>query len=516
MKNPINKINRARGCRSLWLIITAACLLSLAAVPLRAQTRAGKLNVVFILADDLGWTDLGCYGSTFYETPHIDALARDGMRFTRAYAACPVCSPTRASILTGEYPVRTRVTDIINPRGLREPGKWKRNTPLLPAPYALQLPLQQYTLAEAMKAAGYKTYMAGKWHLGSEGYWPLDQGFDIDKGGFTAGQPPRYFSPYKNPELSDGPAGEYLPERLSEETAAFIRKNKDTAFFIYYALYLVHTPLRAKRALIEKYRQKKKELGLRDTLGRLGNNKVRLDQGSPVYAAMVEAMDDAVGKVVEALKQEGLYDKTLIIFTSDNGGLSTSEGRPTSNLPLKGGKGWMYEGGIREPLIVRLPGVTRAGAVSDALVSSPDFYPTIMHLVGRPMPAAQHEDGIDLTGVLAGKREKRRTLYWHYPHYSNQGGRPASCIMTGNWKLIKWYGLDSDSYGLYNLKTDPGESHDLSRRHPRRTAAMESGLEHFLQGVSAKYPTPNPHYKAPAHTASRAKEPGAKNSYARS
>jgi arylsulfatase A-like enzyme len=455
-----------------------------------------KLNVVFILTDDLGWKDLGCYGSTFYETPNIDALARDGMRFTRAYAACPVCSPSRASILTGKYPVRTGITDFINETGAREPENWKHNTPLLPAHYSLQLSLNEFTLAEALKAAGYMTYMAGKWHLGSRGYWPEDQGFDINKGGNTAGHPPTYFSPYRNPTLSDGPKGEYLPERLADETQAFIRNNRDTSFFIYQSLYLVHTPLQARKDLIEKYRQKKKKLGLKDEFGQEGSHKVRLNQCNPVYAAMVEAMDDAVGEIIKTLKEEGLYDHTLIIFTSDNGGLATSEGFPTSNLPLRAGKGWMYEGGIREPLIIRLPGVTRSGSVSESLVTSPDFYPTILNILHQPPVPSQHMDGEVITPVLRGKQEKKRSLYWHYPHYSNQGGGPASCVMTGNWKLIKFYGLKGNTYELYHLKRDIGEQRDLSRRHPRRKAAMKAQLEKFLAGVSAKYPTPNPVFKS--------------------
>lgn len=471
-----------------------------AAKGLRAQQSkpdSHKLNVVFILADDLGWKDLGCYGSSFYETPNIDALAKDGMRFTRAYAACEVCSPTRASILTGKYPVRTGVTDVINEKGIREPEKWKRNTSLLPAPYELHLPLREFTLAEAMKKAGYVTYIAGKWHLGPEGYWPEDQGFDINMGGWSAGQPSSYFSPYHNPKLPDGPKGEYLPERLSRETVNFIKRHTDTPFFIYRSLYLVHTPLRAKKELIEKYEQKKKRLGLQDEFGHEGKNRVRLNQCKPVYAAMVEAMDDAVGEIVKTLKEEGLYDHTLIIFTSDNGGLSTSEGLPTSNLPLRGGKGWIYEGGIRVPLIIRLPGVTKPGSVSKAMITSTDFYPTILNIVHQPLIPSQHLDGMSMLPVLKGKQGKQRTfIFWHYPHYSNQGGAPASCIMKGNWKLIKWYGLNENRYALYNVKKDIGEKNDLSSRYPKKTAGMKAELDAFLKSVSAKYPTPNPNFKS--------------------
>lgn len=447
-----------------------------------------KINVVFILADDLGWTDLGCYGSTFYETPNLDALAKDGMRFTRAYAACPVCSPTRSSLLTGKYPVRTGITDFI---GAAQPATWARNTPLLPANYVTQLDLKEFTLPEAMQAAGYKTYFAGKWHLGPETHWPEKQGFDSNMGGYGAGQPKSYFAPYSNPRLPDGPENEYLPERLADETAAFIRQHKNQPFFVYHSLYLAHTPLRAKPGSIAKYEQKRKELGLTDKFGKEGASDIRLNQAFPVYAAMIESLDEVVGKIVSTLKAEGLYENTLIVFTSDNGGLSTSEGRPTSNLPLRAGKGWMYEGGIREPLIMRLPGVTKAGSVTDVMVSSPDFYPTILAVTGQPLLSEQHLDGHNFAPVLAGKSQPERTLYWHYPHYGNQGGRPASAIMQGDWKLIKWYGIAEPAYELFQVKQDPGEQQELSHAHPKQLAAMKAKLEAFLKSTLAQYPTPN-------------------------
>lgn len=481
----------------LWklLLCTVVCFSFTRLTAQQLQPDQNKrLNVVFILADDLGWKDLGCYGSDFYETPHIDALAEDGMRFTRAYAASPVCSPTRASILTGQYPVRTGVTDIINIKGAREPEHWKRNTPLLPAHYVLHLPLSASTLAEAIKAAGYVTYVAGKWHLGPKGYWPESHGFDHNEGGWSRGQPSSYFSPYHNPKLTDGPKDQYLPIRLTHETIDFMEQYKDTLFFIYQSLYLVHTPLEAKKRMIEKYKQKKERLALKAEFGLLRHHRIRLNQCNPVYAAMVEAMDDEVGRLVKALKEEGLYNHTLIIFTSDNGGLSTSEGRPTSNLPLKGGKGWMYEGGIRTPLIIRWPGVTKPGSISKAVVSSIDFYPTVLDIVHQPLPSYQHIDGETITPVLKGKRQQKRTLYWHYPHYSNQGGEPASCIMKDDWKLIKWYDLKENRYALFNVNKDIGEKKNLSSRYPKKTADMKAELERFLRSVSAKYPTPNPKY----------------------
>ncbi len=466
-------------------------------LPGQNQAAAKKLNVVFFLADDVGWKDLGCYGSSFYETPNLDALAKDGMRFTRAYAAAPVCSPTRASLLTGKYPLRMGITDYIS--GVwntpAEAPKWKRNTPLLPAYNNDRLSHHEYTLAEAMKSAGYVTYYAGKWHLGPKDFWPQAQGFQTNAGGFTAGQPPSYFSPYKNPMLADGPEGEYLPERLAGETAAFIRANKEKPFFVYHSFYLAHTPLQAKEDMIRKYMEKAKSLNRTDSFGMEGTSKIRLNQSFAVYAAMIEAMDNAVGNIITALKEEGLYDQTLIVFTSDNGGLSTSERHPTSNVPLRAGKGWMYEGGIREPLLVRWPGVTKPGHVSDAVVMSPDFYPTVLSCTGQRPIAQQHIDGISFSGVLQGKQPVKRTLYWHYPHYGNQGGRPASCIMNGDWKLIRWYGDGEDTYELYNISNDLSEKENLVQKQPARVAAMKKKLELFLKEGHAKFPVINPEYQ---------------------
>lgn len=461
----------------------------------KAATSLKKLNIVFLLADDVGWKDLGCYGSSFYETPNLDALAKDGMRFTRAYAAAPVCSPTRASLLTGKYPLRTGITDYISGvwNNANEAPKWTRNTPLLPAYNSDRLSSTEYTLAEAVKEAGYTTYFAGKWHLGPERFWPENNGFDLNKGGFTVGQPRSYFSPYKNPRLTDSAAGEYLPERLANETARFIRQHKDKPFFVYHSFYLAHTPLRAKEDLIQKYEQKAKGLNLADSFGTEGASKVRLNQSFAVYAAMIEALDNAVGKIVATLKEEGLYDNTLIIFTSDNGGLSTSEGHPTSNQPLRAGKGWMYEGGIREPLLIRYPGVTKPNSVSEAIITSPDFYPTILKMINQPLLPKQHVDGVEFTNVLKGKTQKDRIVYWHYPHYGNQGGRPASCIMEGDWKLIKWYDREN-VYELYHVKNDVSEQEELSKKYPSKLAAMKAKLEAFLQAAQATFPKLNPAY----------------------
>ena len=452
-------------------------------------------NVVFFLADDLGQRDLACYGSTFYETPNLDRLAREGARFTDAYAACPVCSPTRASLLTGQWPQRTGITDYIG--APLTPQQWKRNTKLLPAPYSDRLALDAPTLAKAMKAAGYATFFAGKWHLGPEGFWPENQGFDINMGGVDKGGPyggKKYFSPYGNPRLPDGPDGEHLPDRLAAETAKFIEANKDRPFFAYYSFYDVHTPLMAREDLRMKYAEKKQRLGLAEKWGREGERDVRLAQEHVVYAAMVEAMDLAVGKVLAKLDELGLRENTLVIFTSDNGGLSTGEGCPTSNHPLRAGKGWLYEGGIREPLLVRWPAVVKAGSVVSTPVSSPDFFPTLLEAAGAKPQAGQTLDGASLVPLLKGGVLAERALFWHYPHYGNQGGAPSAAVRRGDWKLIEW--TEDNRAELFNLAQDIGEQTNLAEKEPQRVADLRAELAAWQKQVGAKFTTPNPNYDA--------------------
>jgi len=453
-------------------------------------------NIVFILADDLGWRDLGCYGSVFYETPNLDQLAATGMRFTSAYAASPVCSPTRASILTGKYPVRTGITDYIDPQGRNQPGQWSRNTRLLPAPYRDRLALEEITIAEALKQAGYVTFFAGKWHLGPEGYYPENQGFDINKGGWEAGGPyggNKYFSPYGNPRLEDGPPGEHLPDRLATETVKFIEANRDRPFFAYLSFYSVHIPLMARRDLEEKYQAKSKLLQF---FGQRflpeGFREARQVQDHAVYAGMIEAMDQAVGKVLSALDRLGLSDRTIVFFMSDNGGLSTAEGSPTSNAPLRAGKGWLYEGGTREPMIVRAPGLTRPGSICDTPVISTDFYPTILELAGLPLRPQQHVDGVSLVPLLRGGSLAGRVLYWHYPHYGNQGGAPGGAVREGKWKLIEWY--EDQTVELYNLEADVGEHYNLAALYPREAAELRTKLHRWLQDTGALLPALNPRY----------------------
>ena len=462
----------------------------------RVSSASERTNVVFFLVDDLGWTALGCFGSSFYDTPHVDGLARSGMKFTNAYAACPVCSPTRASILTGKYPSRTGITDYINAGGGNQPGKWRRNTKLLPAAYKDRMAHKEVTLAEALKEAGYATFFAGKWHLGPEGFWPESQGFDVNRGGITRGGPyggKKYFSPYGNPRLKDGPPGEHLPARLANETVKFIETNREKPFLAYLSFYSVHTPLIARKDLRQKYLAKRKKLDAAAVAGEFSKRehrrRVRTLQAHAVYAGMIEAMDQAVGTVLSGLKRLGLEKNTAVFFMSDNGGLSTSEGHPTSNLPLRGGKGWMYEGGIREPMIVRWPGVTAAGSVCKQVVTSTDFYPTILEITGLKARPAQHRDGVSFVSLLKGKTRKRGPLLWHYPHYGNQGGAPAGAVREGRWKLIEWY--EDKRVELFDLESDIGENRDLAEGQPERVRAMRATLHRMLKETGAVMPASN-------------------------
>ena len=487
-----------------FLLASGLCLALLAtpAHPARAEPAPGPqpqrpLNVLFILVDDLGWTDLGCYGSSFYETPNIDALAAGGMRFSAAYAACPVCSPTRASILTGKYPTRTGITDYIESGGGNQPESWHRNTPLLPAPYVAQLALEEVTLAEAFHEAGYATFFAGKWHLGPQGFWPEDQGFDVNKGGIERGGPyggDKYFSPYGNARLEDGPAGELLPDRLARETLAFIEAQREQPFFAYLSFYSVHTPLMTTAELRAKY-EHKAESAPAERWGQEGARRVREVQRHPVYAGMIESLDSAVGLVLDGLTELGLERDTAVVLMSDNGGLSTSEGHPTSNLPLRGGKGWLYEGGIREPLIVRWPGRTSAGSLASAPVISTDFYPTLLEMAGLPPRPEQHLDGRSFAPLLrGGALPEPRALFWHYPHYGNQGGSPSGAVRLGDHKLIE--DLGSGRVELYDLRQDLGEREDLALAQPERARELLARLRGWRERQHALSPRANPNFEA--------------------
>jgi arylsulfatase A-like enzyme len=469
-----------------------------AAAPGQNATSTRRPNIVFFLIDDLGYMDIGANNpDTFYETPNVDQLARDGMRFTHAYAANPVCSPTRYSILTGKYPTRAGATNWFS--GTRA-GRFR------PAPLVDRMPLEEVTLAEALKADGYHTAFVGKWHLGpTEAFWPEAQGFDVNIGGHHAGSPPGgYFGPFKNPRLSPGAEGEHLTARLADEAVGLVDRFRAQPFFLYVAFYTVHTPLQAPPSLLEKYRAKaaartstapdfapEEQVWPTNTA-----RSVRTVQNHPTFAAMVESMDAATGRVLTAIRDAGLDDNTVVVFTSDNGGLSTAEGSPTSNLPFRGGKGWVYEGGIREPLIVKWPGVTRPGSTSDTPVISTDFYPTLLDIAGLPPRPDQHLDGLSLTPLLRDTGTiGRDALLWHYPHYSNQGGFPGGAIRVGTDKLIERY--EDGRVHLYDLARDPGERDDLAEARSGRVAELRRRLHGWYREVGARFLEPVPGGPAP-------------------
>jgi len=445
--------------------------------------------------DDYGWADVGAYGSDFYETPNIDRLAANGVKFTNAYTASPVCSPTRASIMTGKYPSKTYHTDWFGaPQPWNFQNHWTKNKPLIPAEYNPNLELEEYTLPEAFKASGYKTFFAGKWHLGeTEEFWPEEQGFDINIGGNSKGAPStgkKYFSPYDNPSMQNGPEGEYLPLRLAQETSTFIDQNKNNPFFAYLSFYSVHTPLMTTEELEIKYLRKRAKMNLTDEFEPEYENMNRTTQAHAVYAGMVEAMDTAVGIVLESLEKNKLLDNTIIVFFSDNGGLSTAEGSPTSNLPLRAGKGWLYEGGIRVPLIMSWKGGISHGAENSTPVISMDFYPTLIDLAGLQdkFQGNGEIDGVSLAPLLKDNAAtiSREALYWHYPHYGNQGGNPGSVIQEDGWKLIYFY--EDERVELYHLQTDIGEKKDLSTFDKEKANYLKSKLMDWLAQTEARFP----------------------------
>ena len=456
------------------------------AAPRRGE---GPPNVVLILVDDLGWADLACFGSRYYETPHLDRLASQGMRFTNAYAACAVCSPTRAAVMTGRYPARLGVTDWIRARfqggtmpadGKNPSGYTGGNRQLLCPQNALWLETDEITIAEALKPAGYVSCHIGKWHLGMDDHYPDRQGFDVNLGGCDYGQPPSYFDPYANRRLPQGiptlkprKTGEYLTDREADEAVAFIRKHGGKQpFFLYMAHYAVHTPIQAKKDLAAHY-----------------DAKPKTQQKNAKYAAMVHSVDQAVGRIAAALDELKLADSTLVIFTSDNGGLLG----PTHNAPLRSGKGYPYEGGIRVPLIVRWPAVAEPGSTCDVPVTSVDYFPTVVAATGRKLKSARRIDGESLMPLLTRRGALTRdAIFWHFPHYR---GRvvPYSIIRSGPWKLIKRY--EGPTFELFNLDKDLGETADLAPTTPDKVRELDAKLVAWLQHVHARMPKPNPAYK---------------------
>jgi len=472
--------------------LTFLAWLSLFSVSTAAgESTAERPNVVLILVDDLGKHDLSCEGSTFYRTPRIDGLAERSLRFTQGYANCQVCSPSRASIQLGQFPARHGITDWI---GAKTGTDWNRDDKLLPAEYKHHLPHDDVTLAEAMREGGYQTFFAGKWHLGGEGSLPTDHGYDINFGGHHRGSPPGgFFSPFNNPKLEDGPDGESLTLRLADETADFIRDSGDQPFFAMLSFYTVHAPVQTTRALWSKYREAAPDpppSGERFAIDR--TLPVRQIQDHPVYAGMIETLDDAVGRVLDSLEASGLSDSTVVIFTSDNGGVSSGDAYSTCNHPLRGGKGRQWEGGIREPFYLCYPPRTAGGATSDTPVTGADLYPTVLDLCGLPLRPDQHVDGVSLVPLMRGETVQPRPLYWHYPHYGNQGGEPSSILREGGYKLIHYY--EDGRNELYYLPDDLEERNDLADAHPQRVRRMWGRLKGWLDSVGGKYPQPDPRY----------------------
>lgn len=464
-------------------------------------------NIVLIVVDDLGWRDLSCYRSAFHETPHLDALAMEGMRFTDAYATCPVCSPSRASLLTGKYPARLGLTDWIDFWGGTHPCRGR----LIDAPYLKQLPLGEKTIATHLGDAGYRTWHVGKWHLGSRNYWPDRHGFQVNLAGCDNGMPPAgYFSPWKIPTLPDAPEGTYLTDHLTDEAIRLLRESSEKPFFLNLWHYAVHTPIHAPADLVEKYRDKAQRLGLNEidpfevgeefpTEQKRGQRVTRrIIQSDPAYAAMVENLDSNIGRLRQAIADAGQARNTIIIFTSDNGGLSTAEGSPTSNRPLSEGKGWVYEGGTRVPLIVHWPGVTSEGALCRIPVTGTDIPATIFHAAGLGESSSHFPDGKSLRPLLdGGDTLPREAIFWHYPHYGNQGGSPASAVRSGDWKLLEFF--EDNRIELYNLAQDPSEDRECHREHPDIAGRLHTILKEWRSDIEAQIPQPNPDYATLSH-----------------
>ncbi len=476
------------------LIILAIGVLSIGCQPTEEPEETRRPNVLFILADDLGYHDLSCTGSEFYETPNIDRIANRGVRFTQGYAACQVCSPSRASIMTGKFPARHGITDWI---GAKTGTDWRdhnRQSKLLPAEYVHQLPAEYTTLPEAFKEAGYTTFFSGKWHIGNEGSYPEDHGFDINKGGWEKGSPAGgFFAPHNNPKLVDQKPGESLTLRLAEETVDFLTTHKDSSFFAFLSFYAVHAPLETTQEKWATYREKAETQGIVDN-GFVMERRlpIRTVQDNPVYAGLVSTMDDAVGRVLNTLEELGLDDNTIIVFTSDNGGVASGDAYATTNLPLRGGKGYQWEGGIREPYFIAAPGINPTSKEVAVPVSGVDFYPTLLDLVGLKLKPNEHTDGVSLLSLMQGDTIAERALYWHYPHYGNQGGDPSSIIRLGDWKLIHYW--EDGQRELYNLKDDPAETTNIIEQELEEAQRLGQQLEQFLAETKANTPQPDPEY----------------------
>jgi len=460
----------------LWLVFLFAGLL-------QTSFAAVQPNIVLFLIDDLGWKDVGCYGSNYYKTPNIDRLAARGVRFTNGYAACAVCSPTRAAILTGKYPARLMLTEWL------PSGRWNPKAKLRSGRFLRALPLEEITLAEALRKGGYRTLHVGKWHLGGPPFsLPPQHGFDVNVGGSEHGAPGHYFYPYtgswKIPTtnervqkitLPNGKEGEYLTDRLTSEALALIEQDHEKPFFLHFSHYAVHTPFQAKENITKKYEK-------------IPEAK---RQGKPVYAAMVQSVDESVGRIMDTLKKLNKLKDTLVIFTSDNGGFA----KATNHAPLRGNKGCYYEGGVRVPFIIHWPAVAKAGHVSKVPVISMDLYPTCLTAAGLPPHPAQHRDGLNLIPLAKGSGTlKRDALHWHYPHYnSHPSSVPSSVLRKGDWKLIETF--DPEGVELYHLGRDLSETTNLAASEPAKLAELRQELADWRKKVGAERMEPNPDYR---------------------
>ncbi|MEJ7827012.1 MAG: sulfatase [Segetibacter sp.] len=454
-----------------------------------AEPGQKKPNIIFFLVDDMGWTDLGSYGSSFYQTPNIDKLAKQGIKFTDAYSTCTVCSPSRASILTGKYPAKLKLTDWI-------PGLQLPFAKLLPPNWKPFLPVQETTIAEVLKQQNYVTASLGKWHLGDDAkYYPENQGFDLNIAGSYLGHPHSYFSPYKMEMLKDGESGEYLTDRLTAEALKFIRNKQEKPFFLYIPYYAVHKPLQAKEEDVEFFKSKIKK---------------DANHQNPVYAAMIKSVDESIGKIMELVNELKLNENTLIIFTSDNGGLLDNEnwqnGKITSNAPLRSGKGSSYEGGVRVPAIMVWENKIKANTTSSVPIIGADFFPTISEIVEKKINTNSQIDGKSLAPLLfKNKNIFREALYWHYPHYHAQGAKPYSAIRQGDLKLIYFY--ETGKKELYNLKKDIGEQNDLYTQEPQIASALYTKLLNWKKIVGAQDPLINNAYDIKRASERKVREP---------
>jgi len=480
--------------KQLGLVLTFG--VGLAVSTMGSEGTSARPNVVVILVDDLGWNDLSCYGSEFYETPNIDAMAKGGIRFTDGYASHPVCSPTRAAIMTGKNPCREaiNITDWI-------PGEQRQKEKLLPPTLNNNLPQSETTIAETLQNAGYATWHLGKWHLGeTAASWPKAHGFDVNVGGYHRGQPDAYYTPYGNPNLEDGPAGEYLTDRLTSEAIHLLEtRDAEKPFFMYLPFYTVHTPIQACQRHLPRFKEKRAAMGMTDKtpVKKEGRGTTRMRQDNAAYASMVYAMDENVGRLLDALKSTGVDENTMVILLGDNGGLSTLEwgSGPTCLLPLRAGKGWGYEGGTRVPFIIDDPQVESGSICSEPIVAT-DIYATVLDRCGLSFRPKQATDSVSLLPLLKnpdGKLKRSQPLVWHYPHYHGSGWVPGSAIREGDWKLVEFY--EDGIVELYNLKDDIGEQNDLAEKYPEKATALKKKLDAYLKSSGAAMPVPNPNFQ---------------------